>query len=116
MKILSTFVVLAALTSVALSIQSPATPKKPVTDTYHGVKVADDYRWLEKLDDAAVKDWAAAQTALTRGQLDKSKALPALRKRLKELMSAESASFGALQFRGDTLFALKKQPPLEQPF
>jgi prolyl oligopeptidase len=94
----------------------PETPKKPVTDTYHNVKVTDDYRWLEKLDDPEVKKWVEAQNKVSRAALDGSKALPALRKRLKELMSAESPSFGALQYRGDTLFAMKKQPPLEQPF
>jgi prolyl oligopeptidase len=94
----------------------PETPKKPVTDTYYNVKVIDNYRWLDKLDGPDVKQWVEAQNKVSRAQLDTFKQLPALRKRLKELMSAETASFGGLQYRGDTLFALKKQPPLEQPF
>jgi prolyl oligopeptidase len=94
----------------------PDTPKKPVTDTYYDVKVTDNYRWLDTLDDATVKKWVEEQNAYSRAQLDKFKQLPALRKRLKELMSAASASYGGLQYRGDVLFALKKQPPAEQPF
>ena len=94
----------------------PQTPKHPVTDTYYDVKVIDNYRWLDKLDDPPVKKWIDEQNAYSRAQLDKFKQLPALRKRLKELMSAATASYGGLQYRGDVLFALKKQPPLEQPF
>jgi prolyl oligopeptidase len=93
----------------------PKTAKKPVTDVYHGVKVVDDYRWLEKTDDAEVRQWIEAQNKLARASLDGSKALPALRQRLKELMSAASPSFSGLQFHGGILFALKKQPPLNQP-
>src|SRR5262245_660615 len=29
----------------------PETPKKPVSTTYHGVKVTDDYQWLENWSD-----------------------------------------------------------------
>jgi hypothetical protein len=42
---------------------APATPKRPVTDEYQGVKVTDDYRWLENWDDPQVKQWSAAQNA-----------------------------------------------------
>jgi prolyl oligopeptidase len=94
----------------------PETPKKPVTDVYHGVKVLDDYRWLENADDPAVKKWTEAQNAYTRSILDKSPALPALRKRLKVLMTTGSPGYSGLQMAGGTLFALKFQPPKEQPF
>jgi prolyl oligopeptidase len=59
-------VTLAILTATLAIGQIPATPKRPVTDTYHGVKVTDDYRWLEKDADPEVKAWSAPRTA-TRG-------------------------------------------------
>src|SRR5438552_2395417 len=93
----------------------PKTPKKAVTDVYHGVQVVDDYRWLDNTEVAEVKQWIEAQNKVTRAHLDASKAMTALRKRLKELMSEASPSFGGLQLRGGVLFALKKQPPLDQP-
>jgi prolyl oligopeptidase len=94
----------------------PETPKKPVTDVYHGVRVTEDYRWLEKTDDPAVRKWIEAENRVSRATLDQCKALPMIRQRLKELMSSESPSFGGLQFAGGMLFAMKKQPPKEQPF
>ena len=27
--------------------KAPPAEKRPVTDSYHGIKVVDDYRWLE---------------------------------------------------------------------
>ena len=113
---------LALLLTVALVSLAPAredvpmTPKKPVTDVYHGVKVVDDYRWLENANDPAVRKWTEAQNKYTRSVLDKSAALKPLRQRLKELLGAPSPGYAGLQVRGDTVFALKKQPPKEQPF
>ena len=94
----------------------PDTPKKPVTDTYHDVPVVDNYRWLEKADDPIVKKWTEAQNAHSRAILDQSPALEPLRRRLKELLTDPSPSYGDLQVRGDRIFALKRQPPKEQPF
>src|SRR5579862_8576132 len=49
---------------------TPPTEKKPVTDEYHGVKVVDDYRWLEDGGAPAVKAWTEAQNRNTRAYLD----------------------------------------------
>jgi prolyl oligopeptidase len=41
---------------------SPVAPVKPVIDDYHGVKVSDPYRYMEKLDDSAVQSWFKGQS------------------------------------------------------
>src|SRR5271168_5236467 len=93
----------------------PATPKHPVTDEVQGVKVTDDYRWLENWDDPAVKQWSAAENARTREYLDHLPARNAIKQRIHQLLAAGSASYYDLQFRGGMLFAEKFQPPLQQP-
>jgi len=93
----------------------PATPKRPVADQYQGVKITDDYRWLENWDDPEVKQWSAAQNARSREYLDHLPGRPAIRQMLKEALSASSAAYYDLQFRGGTLFAMKYQPPRQQP-
>src|SRR5438477_12331663 len=62
--------ILASLNLPGAEPVSP-TPKRPVTDEYQGVKVQDDYQWLEKDDDPAVKAWSDAQSQLTRKYLDR---------------------------------------------
>jgi prolyl oligopeptidase len=61
--------IVAAMPSAAADTRYPATPKRPVSDTYHGVTVVDDYRWLEEDANAEVKGWAAEQNAATRRYL-----------------------------------------------
>jgi prolyl oligopeptidase len=94
----------------------PATAKKPVTDTYHGIEVIDPYRWLENGNDPAVKKWSINQNKYARNYLDHLPTVTALRQRLTELNSAVSPDYFALVYRGGKLFALKMQPPKNQPF
>jgi len=93
----------------------PDTPKRPIADEYFGVKVTDDYRWLENWDDPAVKQWSAAENARTREYLDHLPARAAIKDRLKQLIGGSSASYSSLQFRAGMLFAEKYQPPQQQP-
>jgi prolyl oligopeptidase len=106
---------LAALAQSPSIPQPPDTPKRPVTDQYQGIKVTDDYRWLENWDDPSVKQWTAAENARTRQYLDNLPSRSAIKQRLQQLVTASSAAYYDLQFRGGTLFAERFQPPQQQP-
>jgi len=60
----------AALPNLSGAEPLAQTPKKPVTDEYQGVKVEDNYQWLEQDDNPAVKAWSDAQIQRTRDYLD----------------------------------------------
>ena len=89
---------LAALLAFAAAepahLDYPKTPHGDQVDDYHGVKVADPYRWLE--DDVRkskeVADWVEAENKVTDAYL---KAIPereAIHKRLTELWNYEKYS------------------------
>jgi prolyl oligopeptidase len=98
-----------AALSMAQLLGQPRTEKKPVTDVYHGVKVTDDYRWLENFDDPQVKTWAAAENAYARNFLD---ALPQRKPILEELLRYDDAQpphYVRIQVE-NAIFALKRDP------
>jgi prolyl oligopeptidase len=96
----------------------PATEKKPVAVTFHGTEVVEDYRWLETplADDPAVKAWSDAQNAFARSILDKLAGVEQIRARVTEIMSAETVSYWEVAHRRGKFFAMKNQPPKQQPF
>ncbi|HET9450643.1 MAG TPA: prolyl oligopeptidase family serine peptidase, partial [Aggregicoccus sp.] len=93
----------------------PPTPRRPVTDTYGDVKVQDPYQWLEASDSPEVRAWSAAQNTRTRAVLDRLPGRAAIRKRVTQLLSWESPAYYALEERAGLLFAMKQQPPRQQP-
>jgi prolyl oligopeptidase len=104
------------LLTIAMSISAavPPTEKKPVTDEYHGVKVVDEYRWLEDGDSAAVKAWTAAQNQYSRTWLDSRLDRSEIESKLKALYAKDTPSHTGLVARPGLLFALKFQPPKQQ--
>jgi prolyl oligopeptidase len=111
---------ISALTELALidlpAIEPPPqTPKKPLTDEYHGVTVQDPYQWLENDDDPDVKAWSDAQSQRTRAYLDKLPGRAAIEKQLTAWYAKTSPSYFSLVSRPGILSAIKFQPPKQQP-
>jgi prolyl oligopeptidase len=93
----------------------PNAAKKPVTDAYHGVKVNDEYRLLEKWADAAVKKWSEEENTYARAYLDKIKCVPALRERVTQLENAVGPRYLAVHFAAGSYFASKAVSEKQQP-
>ncbi|HXT39618.1 MAG TPA: prolyl oligopeptidase family serine peptidase [Candidatus Angelobacter sp.] len=67
----------------------PATRKTNVVDDYHGVKVADPYRWLEDDNSPETRAWVEAENKVTFGYLQTIPELPDIKARLTKLWNYE---------------------------
>jgi prolyl oligopeptidase len=89
--------VMIALSSIYASAQADgggilAYPKPKTVeqvDDYHGVKVADPYRWLEDTDSADTHAWVEAENKLTFGYLEQIPYRNAIRERMMKLWNFE---------------------------
>jgi prolyl oligopeptidase len=98
------------ISSLLAQAPPPAAPKKPVIDTYNGVKVTDDYRWLENSDDPAVKQWTNAQNAAARSFLQALPDRDALSRELHQVFQPAQARYFPIQQRRGKIFAMKSDP------
>jgi prolyl oligopeptidase len=116
---LSCFALYAALFIVHTSLASgkkpeyPATKTEAVTDTLHGVVVADPYRWLENSESPLVRQWVADQNAFTREYLDKLPGREAIRQRLDALL--DIGTIGSPIPRKGKLFFTRQRGKEEHP-
>src|SRR5262245_35600910 len=72
--------------------QYPVAKKVDQIDDYHGVKVADPYRWLEDPDSADSRAWIEAENILTFAFLDKIPQRAKIKERLTRLWNYERYS------------------------
>jgi prolyl oligopeptidase len=111
-------VLAAALLFAAGPLEAPKTPmaeRRPVIDEYWGIKVSDDYRWLENWDNPEVRAWSETQNAAARNSLSSLPHRVAIRARIAALMTGASVSYGNLALRKGLLFTLKYDPARQQP-
>lgn len=71
-------------------VEYPPARRVTQTDTYHGVKVSDPYRWMEEMKSEETLAWAKAQDEMLRNFVGKLDGREALHKRISELVSFES--------------------------
>jgi prolyl oligopeptidase len=84
----SAFVVVVAHAAHAARITYPVAPRGTVVDDYHGVRVADPYRWLEESKSPESRAWLDAEQKLTSQYLAGLPGGERLRARLGELADA----------------------------
>ena len=83
-------------------INYPPARKSDQVDNYHGVKVADPYRWLEDLDSEETRAWVEAENKLTFGFLASIPERNAIKERLTKLWNYEK--YGVPFKEGDRYF------------
>jgi prolyl oligopeptidase len=105
---------LACISFAASAQTAPLTIKKPVTDTYHGVSVTENYRWLEDSTSADVKAWIKTQNEYSSKVIGKLPMRNALLSEYKRLYGKGPVQRFSFVQRGAYVFALKEQPPQNQ--
>ena len=80
----------------------PSARKSDQVDDYHGVKVADPYRWLENLDSPETTAWVETENNLTFGFLKEIPARNIIKERLTKLWNYEK--FGVPFREGNRYF------------
>jgi prolyl oligopeptidase len=91
------------------------TPRKPVVDEYQGVKVTDNYQWLEDAKGAETHEWTARQNARTRAWLDARPIQSRLADELEDYYEEAPTHYFALSYRTGINFMLRFKPPEQQP-
>src|SRR5450631_679671 len=91
----------------------PAAQRGTQTDDYHGVKVADPYRWMEDIDAPATRAWIEAEAQRTSDYLAAIPGRNKIARRLKEIWNYER--WGAPEMHGTEWFYVHNTGLQDQP-
>jgi prolyl oligopeptidase len=89
----------------AQTLDYPETRKVDHVDIYHGIKVADPYRWLEDDRSEETAQWVKAENQITFSYLDRIPYRPQVMKRLEQLFNYPK--YSAPFRRGEYFFFFK---------
>ena len=92
----------------------PVAPVRPVTDTYFGTPVVDNYRYMENLKDPEVQSWMKGQAAYTRKVLDAIPGRASLAHSIESLMGNDLHRDEFMR-RGDRIFYEVLEPGANLP-
>ena len=103
--ILFSVLALSIVLAAELPLSYPHTRKTDQVDDYHGVKVADPYRWLEDDKSPETLAWVAEENKITFAYLNQIPYRAQLRERLRQLLNY--ARYSPPVRRGDQYFFTK---------
>src|ERR1051326_6541233 len=99
----------------AASLPSIPAPRQPVTNSYEGIQVVDNYQWLEDASAGPVKEWTRLENERTRAYFDRLWFRNGIAQQLMQLRGEESARYYGLEQKKKRLFAMRFKPPAQQP-
>ncbi|MCM4157413.1 prolyl oligopeptidase family serine peptidase [Gramella sp. AN32] len=107
--------ILVLLLAINLSAQEVVSPEHlepvKVVDTYHGVEVEDDYRYIENMQDPKVLNWMKESASYAESVLDKIPGKEDLMKKMLEMDSRQSSIVSNLFIsKNDDYYYLKRLP------
>jgi len=91
--------------TAAERLDYPPAPRGDVIDEYHGVRVADPYRWMEDPDAAQTREFVARQNAFAQPRLESLPQRAWIRSRLETLWNYERV--GVPRKKGGRYFYLR---------
>ncbi|WP_460584614.1 prolyl oligopeptidase family serine peptidase [Hymenobacter arcticus] len=111
----TTWLTLLALAGPAAALQTlaqslPATPVRPVTDTYFGRAVVDNYRWLEDTKSPETQAWLKAQGDYAAATVARLPGRDQLIKTFQDYDQLRTVRYGEVKKRGGRYFYRKTLP------